>query len=421
MEGAGSADIVNRLGAASSHPETFLNFGAFPGGEPDLERTSVGLTSGGLLGFLIVIAVGLAAVTIWWWPKFAGSGIGAMLGRLGLFAGAQVTLLMVLLLTVNNYFLFYASWSDLLGTNHQPVHIQFNNNATAAKPQGTGQPLARQTTSFGQKKKPDPARDGQIEQVQIQGARTGLTTQAYVFLPPQYFQKPYAKRHFPVMYDFTGFPGLPTQLITRLKVPAIAAKEMNAGLVQPMVIVMMRPSPTSVMPKDTECTDVPGGPQVLSFYTQDVAESIISTYRVASSFRGWGAMGDSTGGYCAVKLAMKASDRFTAAVSMAGYFYPRQDWQTGDLYGGSKQVKSDNSLIWRLQHLPPPPISVLVTTSPDGEKDFGEARKFLQSARAPLMSDKILVPGGGHNPRTWRRVLPSALQWMSRHLQHEGT
>jgi len=377
----------------------------------------VGLTSGALLAFLVLVAIGLGATTIWYWPKFAGAGIRMVLARIGLFAGAQFTLLMVLLLAVNNYFLFYASWSDLLGTNHQPVHIQAN-NLIAAKPKGTGQPLARQATSFD-KKKPDPAHDGQIEQVQIQGARTGLTTQAYVFLPPQYFQKPFAKHHFPVMYDFTGFPGLPEQLVTRLKVPSTAAAEMTTGQIQPMIIVMMRPSPTSVMPKDTECTDVPGGPQVLSFYTQDVAEALLSTYRVASSPHSWGAMGDSTGGYCAVKLAMKASDRFTAAVSMAGYFYPRQDWQTGDLYAGSKQVKNDNSLIWRLQHLPPPPISVLITTSPDGERDFGEARKFLQAARAPLATDKILVPGGGHNPRTWRRVLPSALLWMSQHLQPE--
>jgi enterochelin esterase-like enzyme len=378
----------------------------------------VGLTSGGLLAFMILVAVALGAATIWWWPKFAGTGVRMLLARAGLFVGAQFTLLMVLLLAVNNYFLFYASWSDLFGTNHQPVHIQTNSSVIASKPKGTGQPLARQATSYN-KKNSAPARDGQIEQVQIQGVRTGLTTQAYVFLPPQYFQKPFEKRHFPVMYDFTGFPGLPQQLVTRLKVPATAAKEMNTRLIQPMIIVMMRPTPTSVMPKDTECTDVPGGPQVLTFYTQDVAEALLSTYRVATSPHAWGAMGDSTGGYCAVKLAMKDSDRFTAAVSMAGYFYPRQDWQTGDLYAGNKAVKNDNSLIWRLQHLPPPPISILVTTSPNGERDFGEARKFLQQARAPMTTDKIYVQDGGHNPRTWRRVLPSALEWMSRHLQPE--
>lgn len=380
----------------------------------------MGLTSGGLLGFLILVAVGLGAATIWWWPRFAAPGAAMLFARIGLFAAAQFALLMVLLVAVNNYFLFYASWSDLLGTNDQPVHIQANSREASIKPDGGGHPLARQVTTLGQSAKPDPARDGRIEQVQIQGARTGLTTEAYVFLPPQYFQKPFAERRFPVVYDFTGYPGLPEQLITRLHVPNTAAKEMNAGLVQPMVIVMMRPTPTSQMPRDTECTDVPGGPQVLSFYAQDVPDALTSTYRVTGDYRGWGTIGDSTGGYCAVKLAMKDSNRFTAAVSMAGYFYPRQDWTTGDLYGKSKQVKLDNSLIWRLQHLPPPPISVLVTSSPDGERDFGEARKFLQLARPPLSSAQIFVPGGGHNPHTWRRVLPSAIEWLGQHLQHEG-
>jgi S-formylglutathione hydrolase FrmB len=381
----------------------------------------VGLTSGAFLGLLIVVAVGLMTVVIWGWPKLAKPGIGPILARIGLFLTAQVTLIMVLLAAVNNYFLFYASWSDLMGTNNQAVHVQENAGAGgAATPQGAGRPLARQATSLGQKKKADPARDGRIERVKIQGDRTGLTTQAFVFLPPQYFQPKFAKRRFPVMYDFTGFPGDPRQLITRLGVPQMAAKEMNAGRAQPMVIVMIHPSPDSVMPRDTECTDVPYGPQVLSFYTEDVPERLMSTYRVATGYHSWGAMGDSTGGYCAIKLAMLRSDRFTAAVSMAGYFYERKDWQTGDLYGGSKNVRADNNLITRLQHLPPPPISVLITTSPDGERDFGEARRFLQLARTPMSTDKILVPGGGHNPHTWKRVTPLALQWMSRHLTYEG-
>lgn len=380
----------------------------------------MGLTSGALLGLLTVVAVGLIGVIVWWWPKFARQGVGPILARAGLFVAAQLTLVMVLLAAVNNYFLFYVSWSDLMGTNHQAVRVQLNNEAAIGTPQGDGRPLARQATALGQKKNANPARDGRIEQVRIDGDRTGLTTQAYIFLPPQYFQPAYVKRRFPVMFDFTGFPGVPEQLVTRLKVPGTAAKLMNAGQMQPMVIVMMRPTPTSAMPRDTECTDVPGGPQVLTFYTQDVPARIISTYRVASGYRSWGAMGDSTGGYCAVKLAMLDSERFTAAVSMAGYFYERKDWQTGDLYGGSKGVRAENNLITRLQQLPPPPVSVLVTTSPDGERDFGEARKFLQLARAPMATDKILVPGGGHNPHTWRRVTPLALEWMSRHLTFDG-
>src|SRR5947208_176178 len=77
----------------------------------------------------------------------------------------------------------------LLGTYDKPVHIQTNGHEAEIRPNDSGHSLARQTTTLGQRAKPDPARDGRIEQVQIQGARTGLTTEAYVFLPPQYFQK----------------------------------------------------------------------------------------------------------------------------------------------------------------------------------------------------------------------------------------
>ena len=46
-------------------------------------------------------------------------------------------------------------------------------------------------------------------------------------------------------------------------------------------------------------------------------------------------------------------------------------------------------------------------------------RALLLQLGLEARSVVLLVPGGGHNPRTWRRVLPSALLWMSQHLQPE--
>ena len=156
--------------------------------------------------------------------------------------------------------------------------------------------------------------------------------------------------------------------MTRLKVPSTAAKEMNAGRIQPMIIVMMRPSPTSVMPKDTECTDVPGGPQVLSFYTQDVAEALMSTYRVATSPHALGR----DGRLHRRLLRGQAGDEGLRPVHRGGVdggllLPARRTGRPATCTAAARTVKNDNSLIWRLQHLPPPPISVLITTSPDGE------------------------------------------------------
>ena len=132
-------------------------------------------------------------------------------------------------------------------------------------------------------------------------------------------------------------------------------------MARPTVLVMLRPR--SSFPRDTECTDVPSGPQALAFFAQDVPLAIAGHYRVQD--RGWGAIGDSTGGYCAAKLAMLHSDVFTAAVTLSGYFHTLRDSTTGDLWGGSRVLWNLNDLEWRLRHLPPPPVSLLVTTAKD--------------------------------------------------------
>ena len=84
-----------------------------------------------------------------------------------------------------------------------------------------------------------------------------------------------------------------------------------------MVLVMMRPSVT--FPRDTECTDVPAGPQALTFFAQDVPMAISKAYRVQPN--GWGTIGDSTGGYCSTKITMLYPAIFHAAVSLSGYYY----------------------------------------------------------------------------------------------------
>jgi hypothetical protein len=159
---------------------------------------------------------------------------------------------------------------------------------------------------------------GRVESVTITGVRSRLASHAFVYLPPQYFQAAYRRRAFPAAQVFTGFPGTDLNLLKGLDFPGRLLDEMKAHRARPTVLVMMRPSVN--FPRDTECTDVPSGPQALAFFAQDVPLAIAGTYRVQT--RGWGAIGDSTGGYCAAKLAMLHSDVFTAAVALSGYFHP---------------------------------------------------------------------------------------------------
>jgi S-formylglutathione hydrolase FrmB len=181
-----------------------------------------------------------------------------------------------------------------------------------------------------------------------------------------------------------------------------------------MVLVML--TPTVVPPRDTECTDVPGGPLTMTYLSQDVPAAIDALVRVRPT--GWGAMGDSTGGYCAVKIAMAHSDVFTSAVSLSGYFHTLRDNTTGDLWGGSSVLRDLNSPEWVMAHQPQPPISVLATSGlmESSHTGYMDTRHFLSLVRPPMTAASIFIPGGGHNFASWEKVMPTAFDWLSQKL-----
>jgi S-formylglutathione hydrolase FrmB len=112
---------------------------------------------------------------------------------------------------------------------------------------------------------------------------------------------------------------------------------------------------------------------------------------------------------------MMNSDRFAAAASLSGYFDIGEDPTTGDIYG-NQAFRNQNNLLWRIGNLPPPPISVLLTTSRIGENNYHSSLKFAADARSPLSVSMLVRSQGGHNFNTWNSEIPVALQWLSSRL-----
>jgi enterochelin esterase-like enzyme len=368
------------------------------------------------LPLLILLAVLTAAgffAVVRFWPRLAGRGPRALIGRVGALAVAQVLLLATVLAAANNYFGFYGSWHDLvsvatgnyaasapapLGAAQNGSGITVNSHSTLPIPGGA-----------------DPTQGGRLDDVTVRGQLTGLSAHALIYLPPQYFQAGYRKTLFPAVIVSSGYPGDVTKLVTLLRYPARLVDGINAGQDKPMVLVMM--SPMIISGRDTECTDVAGGgPRAGEFWAMDVTSAVERTYRVSSDASGWGLVGDSTGGYCALKLAMLNSDRFSAAASLSGYFDALQDGTTGDLYGGDPVFRQQNDLLWRIEHLPSPPIAALLTTSRTGETNYGPTMQFVRDAKPPMRVSTLIRASGGHNFNTWNAEVPAALQWLSSHL-----
>ncbi|GAA2144338.1 alpha/beta hydrolase [Actinomadura napierensis] len=380
----------------------------------------MGLTSSGLLAVLTLVTAACLGGTVWMWPRAAGTGIRATAGRVLLLAGCQIAVLLTLLTAVNTYYLFYGSWRDLLSaaggdSTRTPHPLPAASGAVAAS---QAVRKVRADLDPGAKGKHVAARDGQVEHLDVRGIRTGISAEAYVYLPPQYYQPAYAARRFPVVLLIAGYPAADRMVwIDKGHIPEDVGKAQAAGRIQPMIYVMMRP--TVVEGWDTECADVPGGPQVETFFAQDVPEAVSGAYRTARTRAGWGLAGYSTGGFCAAKLLLLHSDRFSAAASMAGHFDALLDRTTRELYGGSKEIRRSNDLVWRLRNLPQPPVSVLVASADVGEKTFPSAQRFMAAARPPLVVDKLLLPTGGHNFKTFRKYIPPSIAWLSAHLRGE--
>jgi len=411
----------------------------------------MGPASAPFIALMIVAATGSVVGTVWLWPRFARQRIRVLAARLGLIVGSQVLVMAAILSYINGYFSFFDSWSAVFGNGTPPP-------AAATGIVGSPRPIMITGTDLGPvpgggsalpeladgRPAPKPphiytqhhattepsivpgldirggvaraARSvGEVLQVTVSGEHTGIGSAAnYVYLPPQYFQKAYARTRFPVVLSLTGYPNDPWSIVKRLAVPATAARLVAQGKIGPAVYVMMNVS--VALPRDTECTNVPGGPQAETFLAEDVPLAVERTFRVQSGRAGWAVLGYSTGGYCAAKLTMMYPDRFSAAVSMAGYYTAIKDSTTGNLYGGSRAYQNENNLNWRLTHLPAPPVSVLVTSSRVGEKDLPGTLAFLRLIHPPMRGYSLIVAQGGHNYRTWNRQLPQSLEWLNQRL-----
>ncbi|WP_217556021.1 esterase family protein [Streptomyces sp. GbtcB6] len=371
----------------------------------------MGLTSDKTLALAILFAVLLFVGTVWSWPRLARRSWRAVSGRVGLLLATQLALFACLGIAVNQAFGFYASWADLLGTEtDQGVVVDH----TAGGPPGSPVQVVSTSEVHGMGGSL-PRTAGQIQQVDIAGRTTHIATPAYVYLPPEYFQPQYRTRTFPVVVVLSGYPGTARALVDKLHYPRTAQHLVRAGRMRPAILVMLRP--TVAPPRDTECVDIPHGPQTETFFARDLPDAVRAHYRAAKP-GGWGIVGDSTGGYCALKLAMHHPDVYAAGAGLSPSYKAPIDATTGDLFQGDRNLRNRADLWWYLRHEPAPDTSLLVTSSKVGETNYKATLKFIASVEATKLTriSSIILDSGGHNFNTWRREIPATLEWISGRL-----
>ncbi|MFG2995055.1 alpha/beta hydrolase [Streptomyces sp. NPDC048340] len=364
------------------------------------------LTSATLLVFTLVCTALLFAAAVWLWPRLARRGWRPVLGRVALVLAVQALVFSSIGLGVNRSMLVYGTWDDLLGTASPHELIDRDSGGESlVKVIGRRQPDVPGGVT--------PQIGGEIQKVMVQGKQSKVATPAYVYLPPEYFQKGNEQRTFPAAVVLTGFPGAAENLLKPLPYPKTAWSLAKQKKMQPMILILMRPT---VGPRNTQCVDVPGGPASETFFASDLPEAISGAYRVPSSAAAWGIVGDSTGGYCALKVALQHPEHYAAGVGLSADYKPEIDGDSGDLFHGNKDEEKRSDLLWSLDNLPQGKTSFLVTTSLQGESNLGPTRKFIEKVKDPARVSSITLDRGGHNFNTWKREIPPSLEWLGARL-----
>jgi enterochelin esterase-like enzyme len=374
----------------------------------------VDLTGVPFLVTVVVLAAGLPVADLLLWSRVRGPRAVQVAQLLLLLLATQLSAVLVAGVLVNNQFGLYESWSDLLGTD-QPAGggVRPNPSAAAASPG---------TDTGGAPNPPDAALPGigrlpgggRLRFETVTGPRSGVTAKLWVLLPAGYDDPGQAHRRYPVVEFFPGYPGTPTTWLHALRLQEVMDAEVGARRVPPFIAVL--PTMNVAAPRDTECVDVPDGPQVATWLADDVPRIVESQTRALPRGQAWAMAGYSTGGFCTAKLLLTHPADFGAGAVLAGYFSPSTDVTTGDLFGGQAGLRDSNDPMWLLRNRPIPTAHLLTVYSDQDLQSLAPTKAFLAEAKPPLAVDEIVLTSGGHNTDVWLAVEPQVLRWLGSHL-----
>jgi enterochelin esterase-like enzyme len=297
-------------------------------------------------------------------------------------------------IALNRAFLFYDSWDELLGHSRAGGAVAITDNGQLVPTDGS---------------------QGRISILTVHGKVSGATEQVLVWLPPEYAAAAKARTRLPVLMALPGQPGTPAGIFKTLDLGRNATQAITSGQVKPFVAVI--PPLSIAQPRDTECTNVPRGPQADSWLATDVKEAVIRHFSVTAGH--WSTVGWSTGAFCATKMLLRHPTSFGAAVSIGGYFGAEEDHTTGNLFNHSRVLRNENSPLWLIKHTLTYPLHLLIITS-KGDREswrgvhYADAQMAVSAAQGIPGVSTIVLPSGGHNFDTYVPTVSPALAWLGK-------
>ncbi|MEC3917964.1 alpha/beta hydrolase [Nocardia sp. CDC160] len=342
------------------------------------------LTGDCLFYTAIAVAVGAVIATLAGWNAVRGPRPVRWLARLLMIGLCQTTAFAAVGLWVNDDFALYSSWNDLLG--EQSADIPAGPGAGAADFHDLGD---------------------RVMEADYRGPLSHLRGRVLVWTPPQYDQPEYRDYRFPVIMLLHGVPGTPRAWIKGGHATTELADMMAKGELAPAILVMPRIDPAG----NTDCANIPRGPQTATWLAQDVRNLVTTHFRTLTQPTGWAMAGDSTGGYCAISLPLQYPSGFAT-----GLGFSPDDFHGDPDVVPSRTLRRLNDPI-RLAGTGPRVALLVATSRRDPFSTVANAQALAAAAKAPTrVAPALIADDGGHNWGTWRAMYPKAFGWLDSQL-----
>jgi S-formylglutathione hydrolase FrmB len=261
---------------------------------------------------------------------------------------------------------------------------------------------------------------GQVVPLTIPGTTSGYAARpAQAYLPPIWFSR--NRPQLPVVMLLHGEPGAPTDWteggLAQSTADAWAAQ--NGGVAP----VLVMPDINGSLTADSECVDGPVS-NVETYLTIDVPAAVQKTLGTLPAGAAWVVAGFSEGGSCAIMLALRHPDLFTAFGDYGGLVGPRVgDANAGtadtvaQLFGGSQQAFRAHEPSALLSTVKFPQLGGWFEVGSADDQPYQAFKQLAPLSRAAgVATCSVVVPGGGHTFAVWSAAFRDSLPFFAKRL-----
>jgi S-formylglutathione hydrolase FrmB len=237
------------------------------------------------------------------------------------------------------------------------------------------------------------------------------TTTVHVQLPRDYAAHP--DRRYPVVVLLPGSPGRSTDWFAAGGAARTVDALVDHGLLPPVLVVTPDMDPDLLgAGEDTECLDLPGGPQWETYLYRDLVPAVDARFRTLARPSSRLLGGESAGAFCALDQGLRHRDVWGPLVAIEPFGDPGPAVR-GELSAAAFAAASP------ARYLPtvpvPAPVPVFLGTGRDAPERAGtdDLARLVTARGWPLLRRDV---PGGHTWTTARDLLPYGLAFAGRYL-----